>query len=56
MPDTILSKYGDERSAYWYWWFDEDSAADLADAVRTKISLPPKKLLIYFNEIFGRNP
>ena len=56
MPDTILSKYGDERSAYWYWWLDEDSAADLADALKTKISLLPKESLIYFNEIFGRNP
>jgi microcin C transport system substrate-binding protein len=56
IPDTVLSKYGDERSAYWYWWLDVDSAADLADAVEIKISLPPKESLVYFDEIFGRNP
>ena len=52
-PDTVLSKYGNESSAYWYWWLDEDSKADLQDAVKNKEFLPPKKSLVYFDEIFN---
>jgi len=52
-PDTVLSKYGNESSAYWYWWLDEDSEADLQDAVKSKGFLPPKESLIYFDEIFN---
>ncbi|NOY80124.1 MAG: ABC transporter substrate-binding protein [Kiritimatiellaeota bacterium] len=52
MPDTVLSKYGDESSAYWYWWFDEDSAADLEDAVENGIALPRRREKVVFDEIF----
>ncbi len=52
-PNTVLSKYGNESSAYWYWWLDEDSKADLQDAVKNKGFLPPKKSLIYFDEMFN---
>ena len=51
-PDTVLSKYGDERSAYWYWWLDQDSEADLLDALENKFALPPKASSIYFDQIF----
>jgi len=51
-PDTVLSKYGDERSAYWYWWIDEDSEADLNDAIKNKAALPPKPSSVYFDEAF----
>jgi len=51
-PDTVLSKYGNESSAYWYWWLDEDSEADLQDAVKNKEFLPPTESSIYFDEIF----
>ncbi|MFC1856416.1 extracellular solute-binding protein [Thermodesulfobacteriota bacterium] len=52
IPQTVLSKYGDERSAYWYWWLDEDSVADLSDATVEKLPLPPKEPSVYFDEIF----
>ncbi len=52
MPDTVLSKYGDESSAYWYWWLDEDSEADLYDAMKNRTSLPQKKLSVYFEKTF----
>lgn len=55
MPDTVLSKYGDERSAYWYWWLDEDSKADLADAMDIGMGLPPKDSVVHFDEKFGKN-
>ena len=51
-PNTVLSKYGDERSAYWYWWYDEDSAADLSDAMETNLPLTPKDPSVVFDEIF----
>ncbi len=52
IPDSVLSKYGNESSAYWYWWLDEDSEADLHDALMNNSILPRKKLSIYFNEVF----
>lgn len=52
MPDTVLSKYGDESSAYRYWWIDEDSLADLEDAVSRKLPLPQKPPSINFDDVF----
>ena len=40
MPEAPLGKYGDERSAHAYWWFDPDAAADLAHAMKTGRALP----------------
>ncbi|MCD6186291.1 MAG: ABC transporter substrate-binding protein, partial [Deltaproteobacteria bacterium] len=51
-PETVLSKYGDERSAYWYWWIDEDSKADLRDAIEADTSLPQKERSIVFDDLF----
>ena len=51
-PDTVLSKYGDETSAYWYWWIDKDSEADLTDAMSRGLSLPPKEPAIFFDQMF----
>jgi len=53
-PDTVLSKYGNESSAYSYWWIDEDSEADLRDAMKANTSLPPKDPVINFDEMFQR--
>ena len=48
-PDSVLSKYGDERSAYWYWWLDEDSRDDLKSALEHKNFITPKQPAIdYF--------
>ena len=52
-PATVLSKYGDESSAYWYWWFDKDSEADLRDAMRLELPLPPKEPSVFFDEMFS---
>ena len=51
-PDTVLSKYGSESSAYWQWWFDEDSEADLKDAMENNSYLTPEKASIYFDKVF----
>jgi microcin C transport system substrate-binding protein len=42
MPPAPLGKYGDERSAHSYWWYDPDAAADLAHARDTGRTLPPR--------------
>ncbi len=55
-PETILSKFGDERSAYWYWWVDEDSEADLRDALKTKEPLPPREPSVFFDDVFTAPP
>ncbi len=54
MPETILDKYGREKAAYSYWWFDEDSAADLDDAIKQKKTLPAKALTVKFDAEFGK--
>lgn len=51
-PDTVLSKYGDERSAYGLWWYDEDQAADLEAAMAEERGLPPKPVVVRFDEEF----
>lgn len=41
-PATVLDKYSSESSAYWYWWYDVDAAADLKEAMKGGLPLPPK--------------
>jgi len=52
-PDTVLSKYGNETSAYWYWWIDENSEAELMDAMNDGLALPPKEPAVFFDEMFA---
>ena len=53
-PPTVLSKYDNEVSAYWYWWYDEDSAEDLIEAMETGEYLPGKKASVFFDEEFTK--
>ncbi len=53
-PDTVLSKYGRESSAYSYWWIDEDSKADLEDARTSKAALPAKEATVNFDATFKK--
>ena len=52
MPDSVLNMYGDEDSAYTYWWLDPDSEADLAESKQTGHRLPSKPFKIIFDELF----
>jgi len=52
MPDTVLGKYGDERAAYGLWWYDEDAAADLADAMGNERALPPRPATVVFDDAY----
>ncbi len=53
-PPTVLSKYGNETSAYSYWWYDEDSAEDLTDAMENSRYLPGRKSSVFFDEEFKK--
>ncbi|MBN1670284.1 MAG: ABC transporter substrate-binding protein [Kiritimatiellae bacterium] len=54
MPRTVLSKYGTEEAAYWLWWLDEDSTADLEDAMKEGKALPPRPAEVRFDDVFKR--
>ncbi len=51
-PPTVLSKFGREDSAFGLWWFDEDSAAELAAAMASGGSLPARPAEVRFDDVF----
>ncbi len=53
MPDTVLSKYGDERSLLGYWWYDPDSASELRAAMAAGDVLPQRPILVDFDTVFN---
>jgi microcin C transport system substrate-binding protein len=55
-PPTVLSKYGDAADAIQYWWLDEDSEADLADAMESGDMLPARPAIVRFDAIFKPKP
>jgi microcin C transport system substrate-binding protein len=52
-PDTVLSKFGDERSLLDYWWYDADSAAELKSAMSSGDVLPQRPVLVDFDKVTG---
>ena len=52
VPRTVLPKYAGEAATYSYWWYDEDSAADLEYAMETGQPLPGRDALLRFDEVF----
>ncbi len=55
-PDTVLSKYGDEQSAYAYWWYDYDAAAELEQARDEDLTLAPRPGEVRFDAVFSDQP
>ncbi|HMP89550.1 MAG TPA: extracellular solute-binding protein [Kiritimatiellia bacterium] len=51
-PPQVLSKYGNERSAYSLWWYDEDAAGDLAEAMAEDRALPARPVEVRFDDFF----
>jgi microcin C transport system substrate-binding protein len=51
-PDTVLDKYGDEIAVLQYWWVDEDSEADLEDAIENGDALPRMPFERKFSELY----
>ncbi len=52
IPKTVLPKYSGEAGAYTFWWYDEDSAADLEYAREMGELLPGRDEIIRFDEVF----
>ncbi len=53
-PETILGKYGDEESVLTYWWYDEDRATELKDAISKNTFLPAVPLRVDYDKTFPR--
>lgn len=51
-PPTILGKFNNESGAYWYWWYDEDAAADLKEAMKKNLPLPRHPAEVGFDTAF----
>ena len=51
-PKTVLPKFSGAAGAYSFWWYDEDSAADLEYARETGEPLPGRDEIIRFDEVF----
>jgi microcin C transport system substrate-binding protein len=51
-PPTVLGKYNNESGAAWYWWVDEDAAADLKDAMKQNRPLPKRPAEVTFDTAF----
>ena len=47
-PPTVTSKFGDDTA---FWWFDEDRADELRDAIDNDEPLPPVTREIWFDKI-----
>lgn len=50
-PPWVLSKYGRENSAYWYWWFDQDIDSELRESMEQRLSLPPRPAEVRFDDV-----
>ncbi len=49
-PPTVLGKYSYESVGYW--WYDQENAADLAEARATNTPLPPRRPTVVYDELF----
>ena len=47
-PPTLLGKYGGESAATSLWWFDEDLAAELTDAMQNGDPLPARPEEVFY--------
>ena len=56
MPETVLGKYGDERTLTGYWWYDADSSAELKAALSSGDLLPHRPVFVDFDTVFKPQP
>ena len=54
MPKTVLSRYSDEEAILTYWWYNEDKAAELKEAMENHTCLPDVPVLVDFDAEFGK--
>ena len=50
-PATVLGRLGGEEGALAYWWYDEDRAEELSDAVKDGGFLPNVPLRVDFDDV-----
>ena len=53
-PKTVLSRYSDEDAILSYWWYDEDKAAELKEAMKNHTCLPDVPVIVDFDAEFGK--
>lgn len=53
MPKPILGKYSDEDCIFGYWWYDEDKARELEEAMKEHTCLPDLPLHVTYGEVMG---
>jgi microcin C transport system substrate-binding protein len=51
VPPTVLGKYGNESAALSLWWYDEDAAAELGEAMRAGLPLPRRPEAVRFHAL-----
>jgi microcin C transport system substrate-binding protein len=51
MPETVLSKYGNESSAVTLWWLDSALDAELERAMREGAAMPPPPAEIRYDDV-----
>jgi len=49
-PDTVLGKFSNEDCIFGYWWYDEDKAGELAEAISEHECLPSVPLRVDYDE------
>jgi microcin C transport system substrate-binding protein len=49
-PKDVLTKFGDERDAYVYWWYDPAKAAALDDAMKRDVALPAEPADVHYGQ------
>ena len=50
-PEAVLGRISDESGAFYYWWYDEDAAADLEYSMDNNLQMPGKPFKTYFDDI-----
>lgn len=51
VPDTVISRYGNECDALTYWWYDKDRVEELDEAVKGGKYLPSVKEEVRYDEV-----
>ena len=46
MPDSVLGRFGDESGVPSYWWYDDDRARELKEAMESETCLPSVPLRV----------
>lgn len=51
MPDPVLSRFADEEAILTYWWYDEDKADELAEAMKKHTCLPSVPMHVDYDAV-----